>query len=255
MKIFFFSLSVLLLLPNFFNVTLEQTPEYNKIEYFDPSLSKINSVQKLTNYADSISKKKYNRNSLEYALVISGVLQNRFYHGFSAYSLRQNWIAAVAQSLFGHYIANPVLPDDILKYPYAGCSQQAIVLAEVMKRNQVPYRSLGFPHHYATELEFNNSWYFFDTNMEPVMTVEDRDLKNWNHNSDSLKKFYHKNFSAINWGLGDGLKAEVGKINAATAPRASLFQIVSKYLSRLLWIIPFLIAVYLSTRKTSRVRK
>src|SRR6185437_10191975 len=100
MKIFFFSLSVLLLLPNFFNVPLEQTPEYNKIEYFDPSLSKINSVQKLTNYADSISKKKYNRNSLEYALVISGVLQNRFYHGFSAYSLRQNWIAAVAQSLF-----------------------------------------------------------------------------------------------------------------------------------------------------------
>ena len=255
MKIFFFSLSILLLLPNFLNVTLEQNPKYNKIEFFDPSLSKINSVQKLMNYSDSISNKTCKRNSLQYALVISDVLQNRFYHGFSVYSLRQNWIAAVTQYLFGHYVANPVLPEDILKYPYAGCSQQAIVLTEVMKRNQVPYRSLGFPHHYATELEFNNSWYFFDTNMEPVMNAEDRNLKNWNHNSDSLKKFYHKNFAAINWGLGEGLKADVGKIDAAPAPRASLFQIITMYLSRLLWIVPFFIAVYLPKRKTSVVYK
>ena len=206
-------------------------------------------------YADSLSQKKYKRNSLQYSLVVSDVLEKRFYHGFSVYSLSQNWIAAVTQYLLGHYVANPVLPEDILKYPYAGCSQQAIVLTEVMKKNQVPYRSLGFPHHYATELEFNNSWYFFDTNMEPVMTVEDRNLKNWNHNSDQLKKFYHKNFAAINWGLGDGLKAEVGKIDAAPAPRASLFQIVTKYLSRLLWITPFLIAVYPRKGKTSPVYK
>lgn len=255
MKIFLLSLSLLLILPNFFNVTLEQKPEYNKVEFFDPLLSKINSVQKLTNYADSISQKKYNRSSLQYALVVSNVLENRFYHGFSVYSLRQNWIAAITQYLFGHYVANPVLPEDILKYPYAGCSQQAIVLTHLMKMYQVPYRSLGFPHHYATEMEFNNSWYFFDTNMEPVMTAEDRNLKNWNHNSDSLKKFYHKNIAAINWGFGDGLKAEVGEINAMPARNAYLFQIVTKYLSHLLWIVPFFIAIYPRKGKTFPVYK
>ncbi len=206
-------------------------------------------------YADSIPQKKYSRNTLEYALVVSDVLENRFYHGFSAYSLRQNWIAAVTQYLFGHYVANPVLPEDILKYPYAGCSQQAIVLADIMKKNQVPYRSLGFPHHYATELAFNNTWYFFDTNMEPEMTPEDRDLKNWDHNSDWLKKFYHKNLAAINWGFGDGLKPDVGKINAAPAPRASIFQILTKYLSRLLWVLPFSLAVYSGKGKTSLFSK
>jgi len=249
MKIFYFSLSLLLLLPNFLNITLEKKPEYNKTEFFDPSLSKINSVQKLINYSDSVSQNEYKRNTLEYALVVSDVMEKRFYHGFSVYSLRQNWIAAVTQYLFGHYVANPVAPEDILKYQYAGCSQQAIVLAEVMKKNLVPYRKLGFPHHYATELEFNNSWYFFDTNMEPVMTAEDRNLKNWNHNSDQLKKFYHKNFAAINWGLGDGLKAEVGAIDEAPAPRAFLFQVITKYLSRLLWLVPLLLAVY--PRKTN----
>lgn len=252
MKFFYLSLSLILLLPNFFNFTFEPKPQYNKIEYFDPSLARINSVQRLMDYSDSVSNEKYKPNSLQYAMVVSEVLENRFYHGFSTYSLRQNWIAAVSQSLFGHYLADPVLPDDILKYPYAGCSQQAIVLAEVMKRNRVSYRSLGFPHHFTTELQFNDSWYFFDTNMEPVMTADDRNLKNWNHHADSLKKFYHKNFAAINWGLGDGLNAEVGKTNAALAQNATLFQIITGYLSRLLWIVPLSIAVYPRKRKTSR---
>lgn len=248
MKIFLISLSVLLLLPNFFNITLEEKPGYNKVEYFDPSLSNINSVQKLMNYADSISQNIYAHTSLQYAIVVSDVLEKRFYHGFSVLSLNKNWIAAVTQFLFGHYVANPVDPEEILKYPYAGCSQQAIVLVEVMKRNKVPYRSLGFPHHYATELNFNNSWFFFDTNMEPEMSAEDRNVKNWKHSADSLKKFYHKNLPAIEYGFGNSKQAQVGQINAAPAPRAELFQTTTKYLSRLLWIFPLLILVY--PRKT-----
>lgn len=248
MKFLLISLSVLLLLPNFFNITLEEKPGYNKIELYDPSLSGINSVQKLMNYADSISQKKYAPNSLPYAMVISDVLEKRFYHGFSIYSLQNNWIAAVTQSLFGHDVANPVNPEEILKYPYAGCSQQAIVLVEVMKRNKVPYRSLGFPHHYATELNFNNSWYFFDTDMEPEMTPEDRDVRNWKHSADSLKRFYHKNLSAVEYGFGNSQQAQLGEINAIPAPRASLFQNTTQYLSKLLWLFPLIIVVY--PRKT-----
>lgn len=248
MKIFLISLSVLLLLPNFFNTTLEETPGYNKQEIFDPSLSGINSVQKLMNYADSISQKKYAHTSLQYAMVISDVLEKRFYHGFSVYSLSKNWIAAVTQKLFGHDVANPVDPEEILKYSYAGCSQQAIVLVEVMKRNKIPYRSLGFPHHYATELQFNNSWYFFDTDMEPVMNEENRDVKNWKHSADSLKKFYHKNYAAAQYGFGNSQTSSVGKINATPAPRASIFQSTTKYLSKLLWIFPLLILT--NRRKT-----
>jgi hypothetical protein len=244
MKIFLISLSVLLLLPNFFNITLEEKPGYNKEELYDPSLSGINSVQKLMNYADSISQKKYERNSLQYAMVVSNIIEKRFYHGFSVYSLRQNWIAAVTQYIFGHDVANPVNPEDIIKYPYAGCSQQAIVLTEVMKRNKVPYRSLGFPHHYATELNFNNSWYFFDTDMEPEMTAADRDVKNWKYSADNLKKFYHYNLPAIEYGYGNSQMAQIGKTNAAAAPRASLFQNTTQYLSRFLWLFPLIIVVY-----------
>ena len=251
MKFLLISLSALLLLPNFFNVTLEEKPGYNKVEIFDPSLSRINSVQSLMDYTDSISQKKFAPNSLQYAMVVSDVLEQRFYHGFSVFSLQKNWIAAVTQYMFGHYVANPVNPEDILKYPYAGCSQQAIVLAEIMKRNKVPYRSLGFPHHYTTELQFNNSWYYFDTDMEPDMTAEDRDLKNWKHDGDSLKKYYHKNIAAAEWGFGNSQKASVGKIAAKPAPNASLFQNTTKYLSKLLWVFPLIILVYPAKQKAN----
>ena len=248
MKFLLISISALLLLPNFFNVSLEEKPGYNKVEIFDPSLSRINSVQKLMNYSDSISQKKYAPNSLQYAMVVSDVLEQRFYHGFSVYSLQKDWIAAVTQYLFGHYVANPVNPEDILKYPYAGCSQQAIVFVEVMKRNKVPYRSLGFPHHYTTELQFDNSWYYFDTDMEPDMSISDRNLVYWKHDADSLKKFYHKNHAAAQYGFGNSQKATVGKIDASPAPNAFLFQKTTKYLSKLLWIFPLIILVY--PRKT-----
>lgn len=237
-------------MPNFFNFSLEPKPGYNKIEIFDPSLSRINSVQKLINYTDSISQNKYAHNSLQYAMVISDVIEQRFYHGFSVYSLHKNWIAAVTQRLLGHDVANPVNPEDILKYPYAGCSQQAIVLTAVMKENHVPYRSLGFPHHYTTELKFNNSWYYFDTDMEPDMTIEDRDLKNWKHDGDSLKKFYHKNVAAAEYGFGNSQKAIVGKINASPAPNASLFQTTTQYLSKLLWLFPLIFVAYPRKKKT-----
>lgn len=240
MKFILISLSILLLLPNFFTIPLEKEPDYNKTEFFNPSLSAINSVEKLENYADSISQKKYARNSLQYAIVISDILQDKFYHGFSNYSTKQNWIAAVTQYFFGHDVANPVNPEDILKYPFAGCSQQAIVLIEVMKRNHVAYRSIGFPHHYATELNFNNSWYFFDTNMEPHLGEEDRNVKNWKHAADSLKKFYQQSGDHLDWGFGKSLMVKVGEVNAKPAPRAALFQTTTKYLSRFLWIFPLL---------------
>ncbi|MDP4283118.1 MAG: hypothetical protein Q8891_01740 [Bacteroidota bacterium] len=244
MKFFLISLSVLFLLPNFFNINFEKDPVFNKVEFFDPSLSKINSVQKLIEYADSISEKKYAGNSFEYAKIVARIIRNRFYHGFSSYSLKQNWIAATTQYIFGYNVACPVNSDEILRYPYAGCSQQAIVLVSVMKRQKVPYRSIGFPHHYATELNFNNSWYFFDTDMEPEIHGEERNENNWKQNADSLKKFYNAILFNLDWEFGKSLPLKVGKINSFPAPRAYIFQTLTKYLSRILWIFPLLIVIY-----------
>ena len=51
---------------------------------------------------------------MQYALLVDHILRDRFFHGFSTYSFKQNWIAATTQYFLGHNVANPVNPEDIL---------------------------------------------------------------------------------------------------------------------------------------------
>jgi len=244
MKLMLIAISVLLALPNFLNIPLYEKPKYDNKELFDPRLGYINSIQKLIDVSDSIAKKEnISQGSLSYAINVSSIIRKRFYHGFCLYPLTQNWIAATGEYVFANGLASIVKPDDILQYSYGGCSQQAIVLMEVMKIKNVPYRFVGFPHHFATELKLNNNWYFFDPNMEPNISDSDRLESKWNCCADSLKKFYDTSrFKDLDWTFGKNLIVSFGNVNAAPAPRASLFHVATKYLSKTLWLFPLLIA-------------
>jgi len=75
-------------------------PEYNQSEEYDSSLSRLNSVKKLIIYCDSlfgtapdeINKERYNEN---YVNLVSSVVRNRFYHGYSCYGFGDNYVATV----------------------------------------------------------------------------------------------------------------------------------------------------------------
>ena len=243
-------LALLLFLPLLFNIPPEKNPIYNKKEIFDPSLSKINSIQKLINYSDSSANINHIKiSSLEYGVLVGSILRKRFYRGFSYYTLQENWLAVTAQIFFGRGLAAPVDPDEILKFPYAGCSQQAIVMMSVMKEKHVPFRSVGFPHHYATELCFKNNWYFFDSNMEPKIKEKESKQANWKGSADYLKKYYRGNHSYLNWAFGKSVPIVFGIPNADPAPHASIFQGITKYLSKILWILPLLFFAYQNKEK------
>lgn len=254
MKLLLIAISALLLLPNFFNVNLADTPIYDHKELFNPGLAYINSTEKLIQVSDSIAKKNnIPQNSLKYAIMVSQIIRNRFYHGFSRYPLNQNWIAAVSERCAGYGLASIVKPDDILKYSYGGCSQQSIVLIEVMKRKNISYRYVGFPHHYATELKFDNNWYFFDPNMEPNIPDSARLESKWNCCADSLKKYYDSaRFKDLDWKFGTHLNVKFGKENAATAPHAEIFHTTTKYLSKTLWLFPLIVVLYRRKKVSNR---
>ncbi len=256
MKIMLIAISVLFLLPNFFKVHLEEKPVYDHKELFNPQLSYINSVSKLIEVTDSTAaKNKIEQGTLSYAVTASYIIRNRFYHGFSTYPLNENWIAAVSQKVFGYGLDCIVKPDDILKYSYGGCSQQSIVLMELMKRKSIAYRSVGFPHHYATELSLGGNWFFFDPNMEPNIPDAERQENKWNCCADSLKKYYDTTrFHNLDWIFGKNLKITLSNTNAVLAPNANLFQSTTKYLSKTLWLFPLLI-VFSRRKKISNREK
>lgn len=249
MKIILFSLTIIFLIPHFIDMPGHSTPVYNHKEQYDSSLKFINTLQKVSNAADVINQGRYTKNSFEYALIVSKILRKRFYHGFSQYRFSENFIAVSTDYLFNNNIACLVSPEDIMRYSYAGCSQLVIVFAEIMKQNRVNYRTISFPHHLAIEFYLTDSWYFFDPNMEPELSKEQRDLKNWRHSSDSIKKHYSSADHDLDFVFGVGKAAVIGKINGTVASRARPFQRITFYVSQWIWAIPLCLLIPLYIKK------
>ena len=239
-------IAVLLFLPNLFDKDVNACLHYDGKEKFDPKLSYINTISKLESYTDSIAAAK-NLNSTDYRYVelLETVIKNRFYHGFSHFTLSENWIAALAGKYIKEDHACKVQPEKIMQQGNAACSQQSLVMMAILRNKNITYRSVGFPHHYAMEVMIKNNWYFFDANMEPDITKEQRLLTSWNHQNDNLKKYYDTNrFSDLDFKFGTGLTATTGSINEVPAPNARIFQSATGILSKIIWGFPLLLIFY-----------
>ncbi len=239
-------LAGLLVLPNFFDIDLFPVAAYNKAEQFDASLSNLNTVEKLEEHIDSTAEANaVVPGSIEYVETISNVLSNRFYHGYSHFSLQENWLAVVAAKLFKYDYACKVNPEGIVKHEYAACSQQAVVMMALLRRKEIPYRSILFPHHYALEVQVDNKWYYFDTNKEPVISIAQREENNWHQSADSLKKYYDPaRYKNLDYDMGIGLPLKYGTVNEIPASNALIFETITGAFSKVLWCIPLLLIFF-----------
>ncbi|MCU7551304.1 hypothetical protein OCK74_19435 [Chitinophagaceae bacterium LB-8] len=250
-RYFLVGLGFLFLLPNFLprpKVLLVNMG--HRWERFDPQLAlRLQSVDDLLQYTDSAAKANRSDSSpLGYANELANVVRNRFYHGYSNYSLRENWIAVIAGSLIWSDLSAIVLPNDILKYPNAACSQQSIVMMECFKRKGIPFRKIGYDHHFALEGLVQGKWYYFDPDLEP----EFYDVKRNSIDSIFAKQeeftIYKNRLDSA--GIESGLANKtIGEVNTPPAPRASLFHLVTKVLSKTLWLLPLGLLFYFNRRK------
>jgi hypothetical protein len=254
--IVFLLLSALLLIPNLFAIHLKSLPlTANPAEKFDPALAKeILSIDDLLKKADLIAaEKSIKQHTLAYTEILTSLVRSRFYHGYSHYSLRENWMAAVSGAVIWNDLSAIVLPDDILKYPMAACSQQSIVLAESFKRKGFPYRKIGFDHHFALEAKVGDQWYFFDPDMEPDFTKVARASIDVLIKDKALYEIYKTKLkpNEVDHGLANPV---YNKPNEALAPTASLFHRITAVLSRLLFLFPLLIFIALVKKKRAVIR-
>jgi hypothetical protein len=255
-KLLLIAFTLLLLTPNFFNEDLNRdayyTPPYDNKEKYDPALGYINTLDKLNNYIDGIAKKSnITPGSLEYAIVVEDAIEKRFYHGFSHLTTRENWMAAVAEKagIFG--VSCKVIPEAIMQNGNAACSQQSMVMMEILNRKKMPWRKVGFDHHYALEVQVNNNWYYFDPNMEPDMSEAERLESNWKGSADNLKKYYDtKRFTDLDYKFGINKQVTIGAINEKQASNAKFFQSATGILSKTAWLLPLLLLAF-SRRKVT----
>lgn len=238
-------------------------PVYNNNEEFDPLLSRLNSLEKLSVYCDSLyASTGMGQSSFpeaSYIEIASSVIRKRFYHGYSLYGMNKNFMAMVLSKVSLPGLNAIVIPDDILKYPYAACSQQSIVLMKLLQSRGYPTRSVAFSGkmtgHFSFETYYNGSWHYNDPNKEPDVSVlkayNTPSIAFLNKNPDILLKAYPQ--YSKQYVMDVFTKYSYGAVNTFPAPKAIIFQKVSKFLSYTLWSF-FLMAFILVRRKYKRIK-
>lgn len=237
-------------------------PVYDLKEEFDPSLQSLTSVDKLMAFCDGLYMEKANNNIVTvdeiYPNIVSSVIRKRFYHGYSLYGFSNNYMAMMLSGFTMEGLSAIVVPDDILKYPYAACSQQSIVFMEILQQKGFPTRKVGFKGknngHFCFEVYYDKGWHFYDPDMEPsnaVLTAYKRPAISFlaKHPEVLLQAYHQYPKEKV---MDIFTNYSYGTINTFAAPKAVIFQKVSKFLSYTLWSF-FLLAFIWVRRKYKRI--
>ena len=240
-------------------------PAYNFKEEFDPSLQTLNTVDKLVAFCDGLYMEKANNNaSIKideiYPDIVSSVIRKRFYHGYSLYGFSNNYMAMMLAGVTEKGLSAIVVPNDILKFPYAACSQQSIVFMGILQKKGFTIRKVGFTGkkngHFCFEVYYNRGWHFYDPDMEPSVAV----LTAYNHPSinflvqhpEVLFKAYHQYPKEKVFDIF--MNYSYGSVNTFAAPKAMIFQKITKFFSYTLWLF-FLAAFIVVRRKYLRINR
>lgn len=240
-QVFFFEMTAL-----FFPRYNEQPPYEVGIEKFDPTLSRLNSVEAFIHFCDSLygSTTIASSDSGVYAGIVGTVLRYRFVHGYTYYHLGHNYIATLLAPIINKDLSAIVIPDDILKYPKAACSQQSLVGMKVLMEKGFLVRKVGFYDkkyggHFCYEVRYNNNWHFYDPNREPDRKLlEDHGrpgIEALNRDPSLLIKAYPKDSASFVMALYSSY--ELGKPGILPGRNAIIFQEITKFLSYVSWII------------------
>jgi hypothetical protein len=234
-----------------FSTTVYQAKEISQHlqdDEFDISLLRLNSMGKLQAYCDSIYAANYPKRT--YPGIVSEVIRNRFYHGYSYYSTKTNPMAVVFAPLVKKGADAIVIPNDIIQYPMAACSQQSIVGMELFKRKGYNVRkvsmfdSLTQTGHFSYEVFYDNGWHYFDTDQEPDASL----LKEYNRPSVAFlarhpeivaQAYRKKKDPAMFQRLIESYST--GPVNKFPAPNGRLFQETTKLLTYFGWAILWLL--------------
>lgn len=235
-----------------------EKPAALKNDEFDPSLMRLNTIDKLEAYCDSFYE--VNRSTRSFPGIVADVVKKKFYHGYSHYDAYTNPSAAFISSVIKKGMAAVVLPNDIVKYPNAACSQQSIVGMEIFKRKGykvrgvVMYDSIIGTGHFAYEAYYDNDWHYFDPNQEPDGEV----LKKYsrpsvaflNEHPDIIAAAYYKKDQQLFQRLL--LSSKIGPTDKDPALIATLFQRITKYGNYFGWLV---IGIFLLVRHAIFTRK
>ena len=214
-------------------------PLHVRAEKFRLDLWAVNSVDEIMSTLPAVAFEP--ARDMRTVEAVDGFVRERFVHGYSEYRPCDDWLAWAAGSVWDD-LRNPVLPDHILQYRQAACSQQAIVLQAVLGRLGFEYASVGFPAmmgpgsgHFATTVKVDGRWYFVDPNFE---NDAGRHVLLQEVLSGEVLPSIFAGELGVRWreAAHQG-RIEVKSMNRFPAPQASIFHRITGFMSWYGWLV------------------
>ncbi len=232
-------------------------------ELYESELERLNSIEKLLHYTDSLYAHTATEvfDTAAYVNLACDVTKKRFYFGLSNYTLSENWIAYLSGKLIWKHFLAIVEPDDILKHQEGLCSQQTIVFMELLKRKSINVRSVGLgrkegPGHFLCEAQYQHDWHLYDVTIEPLFEIpklENRSAAYYLNNLDTFYKAYNGRVTRDVFNKYVE-KVAYGEVNQFPAKNMLLFHQVTRLIAFLLPFL-FIILFLISLAKESHKRK
>ena len=240
----FLSLSVFFLILNLLPIHLIHEEGFHQYERFEDTLHPINNTEALVKVIDDSAKNYHiHPKTLAYNEIVTTIIKRRFRHGYSHYGFNENWIASLAGYFIWRDFSAIVDPNDLMKYPNAACSQQAIVMMEVFKIKGIPFCKVGWNHHFTLCAWVNNGWHYYDPNMEPIINTNQRAFDNKFLSIAFLAEIYKGRIKPNDIAFSLGVP-QMGKVNEFPAVKALLFHQITKIISVSLWFFMLLPVFY-----------
>ena len=199
-------------------------------ETFNPALGSITTIDDAARYVRAQAKSD-DRKAL--ADAADEFVRERFYHSYSFFDPGHDWIAYLSGFAWIN-LRSPVLPENILDYPEAACSQQVIVFQAIARKLGFDSGVVALSHHMIAAVKINDQWQVYDADRE--IAPRSYPLSKLLAGDPAVISIYGPMGRSIDM-AGQAARGEIQLIdvNSNPAPQASLFHRVTHTLSNYGW--------------------
>ena len=236
-------------------------------EKYNSELGRLNTISKLITYTDSLALvRNVNAEKMDkdYVDLLSEVIEYRFYHASAEYDFGDNYIAYLMGELMWTNFKILVIPEEIIQRNKGICNQQELVFQEALKRKEYKVRSILLPEHFCTEVYYDSSWHFYDTDIEPNFdrSLSRPSVQKFLNDSTLILEVYKGRFS-YTWPetpidttnykeTFDINRLLYSEINEYPAKHMKWFHLITNFLSNFVWLFFLIIAIVVQLMRNSR---